>query len=179
MTLIVEDGTVVSGAESYISVVDADTYHNNFGNKAWTNLTDVSQKEALLRSGTRLLTLKYRPRWNGWRTTTTQLLDWPRIGAYIYDVAAYPVSGHLDAFVYMVPTNSIPQQLKDAVCEAALIMLTDQPLGPLEQGLESFQSGSVRIQFDKFSPQQTRYPILASILQPLLKSTGAQIRVAR
>jgi len=41
MTLIVEDGTVVPNADSYLSVADADTYHQTRGNGAWFALTGV------------------------------------------------------------------------------------------------------------------------------------------
>jgi hypothetical protein len=35
MALIVEDGTGLANAESYVSVADATTYHANIGNTAW------------------------------------------------------------------------------------------------------------------------------------------------
>ena len=51
MTLVIEDGTGKSNAESYISVADADTYHSNRGNTDWAALT-TAEKERLLRIAT-------------------------------------------------------------------------------------------------------------------------------
>ena len=45
MTLIVEDGSIVAGAESYISVADAETFLNNRG---LTLTGSESDKEAAL-----------------------------------------------------------------------------------------------------------------------------------
>ena len=43
MSLIVEDGTGLAGAESYVSVTDADTYHDKRGNTAWATLTTAQK----------------------------------------------------------------------------------------------------------------------------------------
>ena len=47
MTLIVEDGTGLANAESYVSVADATTYHANIGNTAWAAITSDATKEQL------------------------------------------------------------------------------------------------------------------------------------
>ena len=53
MALIVEDGTGLANAESYVSVADATTYHTNYGNTAWTAIirstARVNQEPPLLR----------------------------------------------------------------------------------------------------------------------------------
>ncbi|MFZ2407009.1 MAG: DnaT-like ssDNA-binding protein [Methylobacter sp.] len=41
MSLIVEDGTVVTNAESYISVADATTYHTARGNSTWNDIVEL------------------------------------------------------------------------------------------------------------------------------------------
>ncbi len=41
MALTVEDGTVVAGADSYLSVADANEYHQSRGNTAWLDLAGV------------------------------------------------------------------------------------------------------------------------------------------
>ena len=66
MALIVEDGTGVSGAESYISVVDADDYHTNHGNTSWGS-ADTTAKEIALRKASEYLDGKYGKRWLGIR----------------------------------------------------------------------------------------------------------------
>lgn len=105
MTLIVEDGSGLSTAESYLSVSDADSYHTNFGNVVWTGATAL--KEAALRRATQYLDGYYRYQYRGVRTKQAQTLEWPR-----YDV--------VDASGYWVPSNALPNALKQATAEAAL-----------------------------------------------------------
>ena len=71
MTIIVEDGTGLANAESYVSVVDANTYHSKLGNDAWTDL-DTSVKEQLLRKATDYMVAQYRLQYAGYRRYSTQ-----------------------------------------------------------------------------------------------------------
>ncbi len=107
MALVVEDGTVVAGADSYISVADADTYFTNLGNSAWTGADSV--KEAALRKATNYVDMTYN--WVGSITDNDQPLSWPRY-------SAYDKEGRL-------LTDTIPQKLKDAVCELAVASLSN------------------------------------------------------
>jgi len=59
VALIVAPAT---GAESYASVADADTYHANRGNAAWAALT-TPVKEQSLRKATDYMTGEYGSRW--------------------------------------------------------------------------------------------------------------------
>ncbi len=58
MSLIVEDGTGLSTAESYISVADATTYHTDRGNATWNNIIE-------------LMTLDVAPAGAGWAVGDT------------------------------------------------------------------------------------------------------------
>jgi len=78
--LIVEDGSIVPGAESYCSVAAADAYHSGRANATWAGL-DQATKEANLRKATEYMVSIYRQRWKGLRASINQALDWPR-----YDV---------------------------------------------------------------------------------------------
>lgn len=81
MALIVEDGTIVTGAESYISVADADTYLAKFGKDAvWTTLTEGA-KEILLRVSNSYMDTKYY--WKGKQATAGHTTNWPRSEVYI------------------------------------------------------------------------------------------------
>lgn len=104
MALIVEDGTGLATAQSYISAADASTYHTAHGNTAWTG-TDAVKEAALVRA-TAWLDGRYLSRWPGVRYTSTQALEWPRAGAVDCD------GNELSAMV--------PAALKNALCEAAL-----------------------------------------------------------
>jgi len=112
-TFTVEDGTGVSGANSYLTIADADQYHLDIGTAAasWDNLSDAVKQQAL-RDGTRYLDAAYGERWKGARADGTNPLDWPR--SYVIDTDGFDVE-----------SNVIPQGLKDACAEAAFRATTE------------------------------------------------------
>jgi hypothetical protein len=165
MSLVVETGAIVAGAESYISAADATTYHTARGNTLWTGTDAV--KEAALRKATAYLDGKYRSRWKGYKVRpvpldglTEQLLEWPR-----YDVE---VSG------YLFPCDEIPQRLKDACCELALRALS----GPLADDLNaSVRRKKIDILETEYAPGtlpgQITYQIIDQLLSDYLKPSGS------
>ena len=50
MTLTVENGSGLAGADSYVSQADATTYHDGRGNTAWTDLSS-DEKDAAYGTG--------------------------------------------------------------------------------------------------------------------------------
>ena len=110
MALIVEDGTVVANAESYLSVSAADTYFTAHGAPAtWTGATAV--KEAALRMATQYLDAIYGGRWKGDRFDDDQELDWPRENVEIDGVE--------------VEETPLPRALREACAELAHRHLTE------------------------------------------------------
>lgn len=108
MALIVEDGTGLSTAESFVSVANADTYHDGRGNTDWTD-ANTTQKEEALRRASSYLTDRYR--WQGLPYNgRTQALAWPR-------------KGILDEEGYDVDETEIPEEVKRATYELALLEL--------------------------------------------------------
>lgn len=164
MTLIVEDGSNVSGANSYGSVADADAYHSARGNAAWTEAStspDQGKTAALIRA-TAAIDAKYRGRWPGYRTSGRhQSLEWPRTAAY--DIEGNPIAG-----------TEIPQEVKDATFEAALRELADagSMMPDLERGgnITSLQAGSVAITYGANAQARTTYTLIDGILSSLLQS---------
>lgn len=112
MTLIVEDGTNVENANSYISVADADTYHSTYGNTAWADLS-TTEKETSLIKATQAVELLYGEVFLGRLKETTQSRLYPRTAFY-------------DNFGRYVETGSIPDALKNWVCEAGLVFSTGE-----------------------------------------------------
>jgi hypothetical protein len=119
---VVEEGTGLANAESYISVADADTYHTAQGNAAWTGTTDA--KEQALRKATAYLDDKYAKRWRGNRANESQALRWPRIAVY-------------DDDQFYVPSTSIPVKLKQACAVAAM-----ESIGGLDLFVTETKTGS-------------------------------------
>ena len=158
MSLIVEDGSIVTGAESYISVADASTYHSNRGNAAWAALATDAIREQCLRKATDYMEQAYRSRWQGCRIGETQALSWPR-----YDVN---VEG------YDVDSDVVPTAVKNACAEFALKAATAELSPDLTQGVVSESVGQISVTYDKSSPQATRYKAIDAILSPYLKAGG-------
>ena len=107
--LVVEDGTGLIDADTYVSVAEADAYHLLYGNAAWVDI-DAERKEVLLRRATRDLDIMFGSRYKGSVYITTQSLAWPRLVSYA--------------------NSGISRYLKDAVSELALVEHTTDVLGP-------------------------------------------------
>ena len=115
-SFIVEDGTIVPDATSYVTVAEADDYLSVKSNSAdWTALAD-SVVQNYLMWATRLL--DQRARWQAGtvRTDEDQELAWPRQYAYDREGEA-------------LPDDIIPDEIKDATIEIAF-NLFDQQIDP-------------------------------------------------
>lgn len=108
MALVVEDGSVVTGANTYASIATVDAYHAALGQSTWTG-DDADKETAILRAMRYLENLS----WNGVKTSQSNPLSWPRYDAYDRDGVEYA-------------SNIVPTAVVNALCEAALIELTDQ-----------------------------------------------------
>jgi len=173
MTIIVEDGTVVAGAESYLSVADSLTYHAARGNNTWATITTTQQEQALRRATDYMLEV-YRTRWAGYRFTSTQSLDWPRSYVPIPDA----VSGY-GSFEAMVAPNIVPTEVKNACAELALKAAAGELFSDQTQGVVREQIGPIAVEYDKFSPQRTRYVAIEAMLRPYFKMGGASVGLMR
>lgn len=147
-------------ANSYASVAEADAYLAVRGDTAtWTALT-TGQKEAKLQWAALYLdTLNFR----GTRSTSTQALQWPRVG--VVDRDGFEVDG-------------IPQALKNAQAEMAFQLIANdwtQGLGPVSN--ETLSVGSISLGPETHRP----FPAaVLALLRPLLASVpGASGRLVR
>ena len=172
MSLIVENGQGLSNAESYISVVDADTYHSDRGNVDWAVLT-TTEKEQLLRAATDYMVAVYRLRWDGYRYVNTQALDWPRIYVPVRDICS------VNAYPQYVDFDVVPVQVKNACAEFALKAHTETLLSDLTQGTIREKVGPIEVEYDKFSSQATRYLQIESTLSIYFASSANQVKLMR
>ena len=124
--LIVEDGTGKPGAESYVTVNEADAYHAKMGNSDWPQYDgqdedpDLAKKQASLRKSAVFLDSYVLPKVNGVKKNPDQGLLFPRVGATDYSGAP-------------IDADSVPESYKNAQCEAALSVFTGQQLTPESQ----------------------------------------------
>jgi hypothetical protein len=172
MTLIVEDGTGKDNAESYISVVDADTYHSNRGNTDWAALT-TAEKERLLRIATDYMVAVYRLRWDGYRYVNTQALDWPRIYVPIRDICS------VNAYPEYVDFDVVPNQVKNACADLALKANSETLLEDQSQQTIREKVGPIEVEYDKFSPQFKRYLQVENSLSIYFASSANQVKLMR
>lgn len=78
MAIVVEDGTGLPNANSYVSVAEASAFLTMRALNAFTGLADDAAREAALVNATDWLTSAYD--WHGVRKLDTQALAWPRYG---------------------------------------------------------------------------------------------------
>jgi hypothetical protein len=106
MTLIIEDGSIVPGANSYATVAEADTLLSLLGHPTWAGLT-LEAKEADLAKGFYVVNDGATYVYDGARTGYGQEGAWPRTGA------TYGTTGPV------IPSNAIPPEMRRAQIVAA------------------------------------------------------------
>lgn len=159
MTITVEDGTNVAGANSYVTVAEAKTYATARGVTLPT--PDSAIEPLILQAMDYLESL--RSDYKGIKANQTQPLQWPRTGVTIDG--------------YAIDSNVIPTELKNA--EMQLVMDVANGLDPM-----AASDGSAFIVKEKVGPIETTYsegvatsgmPILRrteALLTPLLERQG-------
>lgn len=175
MTLIVEDGSIVTDANTYASDVEADNYftYERPSVEDWCTFSD-DQKEAALRFGTKLLDDEC---WLGLRVSpSTQALAWPRANVWDADRLQY------------FKTNEIPQFLKCALFELAVSLgredrtLTQEAVGG-GQGIERVKIDVLEIEWaDRaVAASNDTKPLIPDIVKkficPYVESCGDGIAV--
>lgn len=153
------------GTDSYFSVAEADDYFSSRGVTAWTGTENA--KETASRRGTSYLDNQYRGRWIGIRSEQDQKLAWPRYS----DETLYDSDG------YEIADDAIPEQIKTAAMEAALLALTGVTLEPrLERGgmIKSIGKGVGPLRKDIVymdgAPVTDRYTAIEGLLRGFVDS---------
>ena len=161
MAFVVEDGSGMSSATSYISVADADSFATEVGLTSWTGTNGA--KETALIKAQRFLTQLYRGQWKGERIASTQALDWPRNGVY-------------DADGYLLTSTTVPSAVKEAQVELAVRALTAgliSDVATTDAGIASEASSvggvSYSVTFTGSKATQAQYPVVNLLLAPYLR----------
>jgi len=106
MAFTVEDGTGVTNANAYVSIVDSEAYWADRGDTVWAGLTDAVQQAAIIKA-TDYIDARFGPRFRGTKLVTTQGLMFPR--ADLYDEDGNEIEYD----------NGLPVPFINAVCEYA------------------------------------------------------------
>lgn len=148
MTFLVETGSGLSGATSYISVEEADSHFEALENASWTDASLGQKQQALNRASLYVDSYQY----GGCMLTLEQGLSWPRSGAL--DREGRPLTG-------------LPFALIAAVLELAGEYIKTPP--------EVFEKGAVLK--EKIGPVELVYSTTAkqpSFVYRLLSQIGAR-----
>lgn len=155
VVVVVEDGTVVTDANSYVSVAEATDYlaANIHVGADWTSLS-ADDKAALVVWATRYL--DNRAVWFGTKTDNTSSLRWPRTGVR-------------DVDNILIGANTIPNQLKMATIEMARYLIAeDRSIERGSDGLMRLKVDVIQLQFD----QNYRLAVIPNELQVLIRGLG-------
>ena len=157
-TIIVEDGTIVSGANSYISVAELDTYAADRG----ITILASDKTVLLIKSMDYIESLGYI----GITRTAGQVLQFPRSDMIVDN--------------FLLPIDEIPQLLKDGQAETALAI--DRSENPLQDVERKVIEEGVDTLFTKYSLGSSSTTIVRTIsakLHKLLLASGSGFRVSR
>ena len=173
MSLITEDGTGLSAAESLCSVDDSLTYHANRGNTTWATITTAQQEQALRRA-TDYMEEVFREKWAGFRNTTTQTLCWPRAWVPMKDAP----SGYV-RFAAYYPSTVVPPQVANACAELALRAASGDLMPDLTQAKISTSIAGITVNYDRFSQRSPEYKHIKGMLRPFLKLQEGAVAMVR
>ena len=157
MAIIVEDGSIVANANSYVSDAELSTYAADRGitltgtvSQLLIKAMDYIESQAFI----------------GYKSIETQPLQWPRYGAVIDG--------------YELNSDVIPQLLKDAQMATAISIDSGvDPLVTIGRQIKAESLGPMSTQYMDNSTASEIIRTIDSKLQKLLVSSGGQVRTLR
>ena len=184
LTLIKEDGTARTDANSYATAADGDAYHDgHLYASDWTSAT-TARKEAALVMATRLVDSQCQ--FGGFRVSDQQALQWPRWKCPDPDggLALIPLR-LLPRGMGFVDYTIVPKAVRDATCEMAReLLVVDRTAAPDGEGVDTVQtahsdaaaagSGASDKTMTKYSKADTR-PIISRVARAMLMKYGAMV----
>ena len=155
MTIIVEDGSIVTGADTYVSVADYESWADARGIEYDTTLVESQ----ILRAMDYIETLRFI----GQKSTKAQTLQFPRVGVV--------VDG------YELDYDEIPEQLKKAVYESVKAESEGaSQLANVERRTLSEKVGAIEVQYAENSNSTTSVVAINKALYKLLAPAFAVSR---
>lgn len=152
-TLIVEDGTIVQDANSYVTQEFADAFFDTLSSPGdWPTATEDAKARLLIQATTMVDTEVI---WSGTRIDASQDLAWPRDGM-IYDG------------VLLAPTT-MPKQLLQAVCYTARDLQAGDPTQQADaSGVKKLGlgQGAIEVEFDATTARTRLTDFVRKLLAP-------------
>lgn len=158
MAIVVEDGSIVTGANSYVTEAELTTYATARG----VTLT-IDTEQLLIRAMDYIEGLSYK----GIKLTDAQPLQWPRSGVVVDR--------------YAVDIDEIPDELKNGEMEAALAIDNGQDqLADIGRVKQSATVGPISVDYVIGTGSTTLVRKINNQLRKLLRSAGgASFTVSR
>jgi hypothetical protein len=167
IVLTIEDGTGITGANTYVSQADAVTYATNWNNTSFINASSDNQNSALFQAAFAMDKLYGRKYISVVPSSSLQGLLWPR----------YSIMGNDFRMYYQ--GQSLPQCLKDAECELASMYLSGIGLFPNESQTRQVRHLSEKVGSISISTEMWQIPTdterydgfrkVELILQPIIE----------
>ena len=154
VTVIVEDGSGVSGANSYRSTADIDAWVlTNPHDTTWATLVQAAKNGYAVMS---CRVMNEQMNWDGWQTDDEQSLDLPR-------------SGMADKNGNAIDNDEIPSEIQNAQCELArLLAISDRTADNDMAGFREIGVGSIKLVADR----SDRPAVMADSVWNMIKCFG-------
>jgi hypothetical protein len=183
--IIVEDGSVVAGANVYSTMAESNAYHDARGNTAWTGASEKKREEAKILATDYSIQM-YRECWKGIRVAQAQTLDWPRSGVQTEDYFepdTEPRPYLWPGLAYVLPEDEIPEDIKRMEHELALRAISGTLL-PDRSGTQSIKrlgAGPASIEYFQTGkgPDEKIYEAVDRIIEPYIWPQKGQARLFR
>lgn len=186
MTIIVETGAIVDGANAYASLAELDAFHEDRLNTIWSNAEDETKEAAMLRA-TAGLESKYRSRWLGFKadhnaTTAPQFLAFPRRDDKDQSRANGFTAATMDEFMdgdgIAYPVDEIPALIIEAYKEVCLVELS-QPFVSIELSrndmLKYQRVDVIEQEWLRNAPAVVQFPHIDALLSTLANSAPVML----
>jgi len=160
--MIVETGSGLTNSNSYVSLDDADIYHEmRLHVTDWTGSNDDTKEAALMWASSLLDQLVD---WYGSKYTEAQAMRWPRSG--VYDIDGYAIG-----------SSEIPQFLKDATSEYARLLIAEDVTAVNDlAGFKSVKVDVIKIEIDKWDRASSIPPLVWDMVKNYGSKMSAQQR---
>ena len=170
MALVIEDGTVVTGANSYVTSAEVIAFALARG----ISIPEDTDLDGMVVQAKDYVD-SFEDQYKGVRVSATQPLAWPRKNVVIFSAK--------------LPEDSIPQRLKDAQCQATIEVFNGAELQPNITGyavrvekVDVIQveyatgGGSNSVAQPEYTPSYTK---VIALLKPLFGGVAGLLKVYR
>ena len=178
MAITVEDGSVVAGANSFISLDGFTSHCETRGRSLDAYDEDTQVIPALVKMADYLNSLS----WKGVKTARDNPMCWPRygqeIGGSLWNRLEWPAStwvGVLDKDGFYIGIEEVPPEVVSAQCEGAWLIIQGKDMEPsLDRGGQIKRKKIDVIEFEYFggASPTTEFKAVTNRLRGLLKSSA-------